>query len=194
VYVLLFRRACTCLYYYVHVLNHINIYIQCTNLYIECCVAHVKCTDGYIHLMQCTDIVEPGTYIDTFAYSFFIPPAGWPVGWDWLLPGATPIQVQAHTSLIGISLRPCHPLYHPLTPRRLATPALGPRAGGRRRPLPAGVAAAAPSGGVARVMAAAASAASASASASAASAASALEPRRRRPAQGLYHLGLRTCT
>jgi hypothetical protein len=46
-------------------------YIQCTNLYIVCCVAHVQCTDGYIHFMnQCTDIAEPGTYIDI---SFWVP-------------------------------------------------------------------------------------------------------------------------
>ncbi len=30
-----FRRVCTCLCIYVHVLNHANMYIQCTNLYIK---------------------------------------------------------------------------------------------------------------------------------------------------------------
>jgi hypothetical protein len=60
----LFRRAFTCLYYYVRVLNHINMYTQCANLYIECCVAHVQCTDGYIHFMKCTDIAVPGTLND----------------------------------------------------------------------------------------------------------------------------------
>jgi hypothetical protein len=59
-----FRHVCTCLYYYVQFLNHTNMYIQCINLYIKCCVAHVQCTDGYIHFMKCTDIAEPGTYID----------------------------------------------------------------------------------------------------------------------------------
>jgi hypothetical protein len=93
----LFRRVCTCLYYYVHVLNHINMYIQCTNLYIECCVAHVQCTDGYIHFMKCTDIAEQGTHNDiSFWMQLFILPVCWPVGWDWLLLGVTPIQVQAH--------------------------------------------------------------------------------------------------
>jgi hypothetical protein len=29
-----------------------------------------------------------------FGCCFLIRPAGWPVGWDWLLPGVTPIQVQ----------------------------------------------------------------------------------------------------
>ncbi len=31
-----FRLVCTCLYYYVRFLNHINMYIQCMNLYVEC--------------------------------------------------------------------------------------------------------------------------------------------------------------
>ena len=62
------------------------------------CVADVPCTDGYIYFMDRTGIVELGTYtaVYPFGCSFFIHPAGWPVGWDWLLPGFTPIQVQAH--------------------------------------------------------------------------------------------------
>jgi hypothetical protein len=91
----LFRRLCTCLYYYVRVLNHINMYVQYTNLYIEYCVAHVQCTD--IHFMKCTNIAEPGTHNDiSFWMQLFDLPGFWPVGWDWLLPGVTPIQVQAH--------------------------------------------------------------------------------------------------
>ncbi len=31
-----------------------------------------------------------------FGCSFLIRPAGWPAGWDWLLPGVMPVQVQAH--------------------------------------------------------------------------------------------------
>ena len=31
-----------------------------------------------------------------FGCSFLIRPAGWPAGWDWLLPGVMPNQVQAH--------------------------------------------------------------------------------------------------
>ncbi len=82
----LFRRAsvCTCLYYYVRVLNHINMYIQLecsTNPYIECCVAHVtvQCTDGYIHFMKCTDILvaEPGTYIDVSFWMQLFDSPGW---------------------------------------------------------------------------------------------------------------------
>ena len=48
--------------------------------------------------MNSTDIVELGTYtaVYPFGCSFFIRLAGWSVGWDWLLPGFTPIQVQAH--------------------------------------------------------------------------------------------------
>jgi hypothetical protein len=30
------------------------------------------------------------------AAAFLICPVGWPVGWDWLLPDVTLIQVQAH--------------------------------------------------------------------------------------------------
>ena len=36
------------------------------------------------------------TLMYPLGFSFFICPAGWPVGRDWLLPGVTPIQVQAH--------------------------------------------------------------------------------------------------
>jgi len=50
--------------------------------------------------MNRTDIVELCTYtaVHPFGCSFLIFLAGWPVtvGWDWLLPGFTPIQVQAH--------------------------------------------------------------------------------------------------
>ncbi len=78
------HSVCTCLCYYVRVLNHtINMYIQCSNLYIECCVADVQCTDGYIHFMKCTHIVEQGMYIDISIWmQLFDCPAGWPVGWD----------------------------------------------------------------------------------------------------------------
>ena len=63
-----FRHVCTCSYYYVQVLNHVNMYIQCTNLYIKCYVAYVQCTDGYRHFMKCTDIAEPCTYIDVSSF------------------------------------------------------------------------------------------------------------------------------
>jgi hypothetical protein len=60
----MYKHVCTCLYNYLQVLNHVNMYIQCTNMYMECCVAHAQCTDGYLHFMKCTDIAEPGTNID----------------------------------------------------------------------------------------------------------------------------------
>jgi hypothetical protein len=94
-----FRRACLCIYMYICVLNHINMYIQCTNLYILVCVADIQCqcTDGYIHFMKCSGIVEVCTYTDiSFWLQLFFSPPGWPVGCDWLLPGVAPIQVQAH--------------------------------------------------------------------------------------------------
>ena len=63
-----FRHVCTCLYYYVQFLNHINMY----KLYIECCVAHVQCTDGYIHFMKCTDIAEPKMYKKTICMCIYM--------------------------------------------------------------------------------------------------------------------------
>ncbi len=103
----LFRRVCTCLYKYIRVATYTNMYISCTYMsvtyflftymYVNECTAGVLCTDGYIHYIQCTDIVEQCMYTDvSFWSSFFIWPAGWPVGRVWLLPGVTPIQVQAH--------------------------------------------------------------------------------------------------
>ncbi len=47
--------------------------------------------------MKCRDIAEPGTHNDiSFWMQLFDLPGCWPVGWDWLLPVVTPIQVQAH--------------------------------------------------------------------------------------------------
>ena len=68
------------------------------------CADNVQCTDGYIHFMNCTDSDEPCTYIVqlctytdiSFRLQLFDSPGQPPVGWDWLLPGVTPIQVQAH--------------------------------------------------------------------------------------------------
>jgi hypothetical protein len=52
----------------------------------QICTADVQCTDGYVHYLKCTDIVELCTYTDVFFF-FFIIFAGWPVGSDWLLQG-----------------------------------------------------------------------------------------------------------
>ncbi len=63
---------------YIRVLNHINM-SQCTYNLQTCicrvCVADVQCTDGYIHFMKCTDIVELGTYTDVsfWLQLFYLP-------------------------------------------------------------------------------------------------------------------------
>ncbi len=72
-----------------------------TYMYVKVFTADVLCTDGYIHqsFMKCTDIFEQCTSLYTDVsiwFSFFICPAGWPVGRVWRLPGVTPVQVQAH--------------------------------------------------------------------------------------------------
>ncbi len=76
--------------------------IQCTNMYIQGCFSDVPSTDGCIQIMKSAYIDEQCQctliYPSPFCYSFFISvgPAGWPVGWGWLLPGVTPIEIQAH--------------------------------------------------------------------------------------------------
>jgi hypothetical protein len=83
-----------------------------------------------------------------------IRPAGWPAGCDWLLPGVTPIQVQAHEFnwhqpwALPEAFLPPPPAFPALPPPPLL-PGLG--AGGG--PSPSGAAAALPSGGVAGVAA-----------------------------------------
>ena len=103
-----FRRVCTCLYKYKLVYTRFNYYKHVHTMYIHVCTAKVLCTEGYIHFMKCTDIVKHGTYtVQTlseqgtytavsFLFSFFICPAGWPVGRARLLPGVTSVQVQAN--------------------------------------------------------------------------------------------------
>jgi hypothetical protein len=101
----------TCMYMYIQVNTlfysykhvHTDTYMSVTYflieyMYVKVCTADVLCTtDGYIHFMKCTDIIEKCTYTDvSFWFSFFICPAGWPKGRVWLLPGVTPMQVQAH--------------------------------------------------------------------------------------------------
>ncbi len=125
------------------------------------------------------------TLIYPFGCSFFIHPAGWPVGWGWLLPGhcVTPIQVQAqkfnrhqHLALACFLPPPAtRSLAAPLPPG-LGAGLLAVLGAGGGSALPA-AAAAPPFGGVAGMM-------TASAAASAA-----------RPCQALfwYPLGPRTC-
>ncbi len=71
---------------------------------------YVHFSDVYVHVYtftyKFTDIVEQCTYSDiSIRLQLLICLASWPVDlWGWLLPGVTPIQVQA-SNLIGISLR-----------------------------------------------------------------------------------------
>ncbi len=41
-------------------------YFLFTYIYVKVCIADVLCTDGYIHFMKCTDIIELCTYTDVF--------------------------------------------------------------------------------------------------------------------------------
>ncbi len=66
------------------------------------------CMSRYVQLMFCVQVATYSlsnvqtllncvrTLMHPFRFRFFICPAGWPVGRVWLLPGVTPIQVQAH--------------------------------------------------------------------------------------------------
>ena len=112
-----FRRVYTCLYRYKLVYTRFNFYKHVYTMYMHVCTAYVWCTEGYIHFLKCTDIVEHGTYIAqtllntvrTLLYLFdsaflFALLAG-------LLAGPGCCQVSRlfkfkHTSLIGIRL--CH--------------------------------------------------------------------------------------
>ena len=57
-----FRRVYTCLYRYKLVYTRFNFYKHVHTMYIHVCTANVLCTEGCIHFMKCTDIVEQGTY------------------------------------------------------------------------------------------------------------------------------------
>ncbi len=94
-----------------------------------------------------------------------IRPAGWPAGWDWLLPGVTPIQVQAHEFnqyqpwALPEAFLPPPPAFPALPP-----PPLPPGLGAGGGPSPSGAATALPSCGVARVAALASAGSAGSAS------------------------------
>ena len=72
-------QTCMCIFILLctswHILNHIDMCIQCTTLFMECCAAHVQCTDGYIHFMKCADTAETCTYIDVSFWMllFYLP-------------------------------------------------------------------------------------------------------------------------
>jgi hypothetical protein len=74
----------TCIYMYIHVYTRSESYEHVHTMYkyvYAICVDDVSCTDGYIHFMKCTDIIELCTYTDiSFRLQLFIRPAGWPVG------------------------------------------------------------------------------------------------------------------
>ena len=78
------------------------------------CTAAMQCTDGYVHYLRCTDIVELCTYTDVFFwFQLFDLPC-------WLacrlgLAAAWSLFKFKHTSLIGISLRP-YASYYPVQP------------------------------------------------------------------------------
>ena len=151
-----FRQVCTCLYKYKLVYTRFNFYKHVHTMYIHVCTANMLCTEGYIHFMKCTDIVEHGTYtvqtslnrVRTLLYLFdsaflFALLAG-------LLAGPGCCQVSRlfkfkHTSLIGIRLghAPPPPLAFQgglaLTPPPTAR-LPGRAGGGRRRPLVAAAA------------------------------------------------------
>ncbi len=70
-------------------------YFVFTYMYVKVYTADVLFTDGYIHFMKCTDIAEQCTYTDIRTLIFALM-AGLQAVRVWLLPGVTPIQVQAH--------------------------------------------------------------------------------------------------
>ncbi len=109
----LFRPVCTCLYKYIRVSTYIEYrHVHTTYKHVHTCLLPISCLhtcmSKYVQLMFS---VQMATYIlsnvqtllnvvCTLMYplrcSFLICPAGWPVGRVCLLPGVTPIQVQAH--------------------------------------------------------------------------------------------------
>ena len=151
-----FRRVYTCLYRYKLVYTRFNFYKHVYTMYMHVCTAYVWCTEGYIHFLKCTDIVEHGTYIaqtllNTVRTLLYLFDSAFLFA---LLAGllAVPGCCQAsrlfkfkHTGLIGIRLghAPPPPLAFPgglaLTPPPPAR-LPGRAGGGRRRPLVAAAA------------------------------------------------------
>jgi hypothetical protein len=76
-------------------------------MYVKVCLADVPCTDGYLHFMRCTDIIDLYMYTDvSFWFQLLICPASWPVGRDWVLPDVT--FKFKHKSALAFSLLPPH--------------------------------------------------------------------------------------
>ena len=84
----------------------------CMYMYVQTCIcrvcaADVQCTDGYIHFMKCTDIVELGTYTDvSFWLQLFDLPGQLACRLGLAAAWSQDLFKFKHTSLIGISLRP----------------------------------------------------------------------------------------
>ncbi len=68
-------KTCT---YHVQTCTYMFVpYFLFTYMYVKVCTADVLCTDGYIHFMKCTDIMELCTYTDLFFwFQLFVLP-GW---------------------------------------------------------------------------------------------------------------------
>ncbi len=101
---------------YMLFLTDINMYISCTYRYIHVCYLFLvysatlhTCMSGYVLLMFCVQMATyiswnvqtslncvHAVYIHWYPFGFFWL-AGWPVGRVKLLPGVTPIQVQAYS-------------------------------------------------------------------------------------------------
>ena len=76
----MFIQVYTCFNFYkhVHTCTYMSVtYFLFTYLYVKVCTADVHCTEGYIHFMKCTDIVETCTYIDVSFWMQLFDSPGW---------------------------------------------------------------------------------------------------------------------
>jgi hypothetical protein len=82
-------------------------YFLITYMYVKVCTADVLSTDGHIHFMKCTNIIEQCMYTAvSFWSSFLICPAGsaWLACRQGLAAARCHLFKFKHTSLIGINL------------------------------------------------------------------------------------------
>jgi hypothetical protein len=66
----------------------------CMSRYIQLMFSVQVATYNLLNVQTLLNVVR--TLMYPFRCCFLICPSGWPVGRVWLLPGVTPIQVQAH--------------------------------------------------------------------------------------------------